>query len=130
KGKMGLQAALFFPSGRSCKEISGQPVSDLYAGSAFNGFEKAQLEIKILDIAFSWWYIMHKRCININFWPNKSGKDHGGCYEFKGKKFFDIERLYTGGNPVSAGSGGRIKGQEEKRDSYGYLKGKKCGADL
>ena len=41
----------------------------------------------------------------------------------KGRNF-DIERLYTGGNPVSAGSGGRIKGQEEKRDSYGYLKGK------
>ena len=64
---MGLQAALFFPSGRSCKEISGQPVSDLYAGSAFNGFKKAQLEIKILDIAFSWWYIMHKKMHKYKF---------------------------------------------------------------
>lgn len=34
---------------------------------------------------------MHKRCININFWPNKSGKDHGGCYEFKGKKFLTLK---------------------------------------
>ncbi len=40
----------------------------------------------------------------------------------KGRNFLTLKD-YTG-NPVSAGSGGRIKGQEEKRDSYGYLKGK------
>ena len=37
----------------------------------------------------------------------------------KGRNFFDIERLYTGGNPVPAGSGRRIKGQEEKK---GFLR--------
>ena len=127
---MGLQAALFFPSGRSCKEISGQPVSDLYAGSAFNGFKKAQLEIKILDIAFSWWYIMHKRCININFWPNKSGKDHGGCYEFKGKKFLTLKDYTQEEILYLLDLAAELKDKKKKGFLRITLKGKKCGVDL
>ena len=35
-------------------------------------------------------------------------------YEFKGKKFSDTERLYTGGDYLSSGSGSRSERKEEK----------------
>jgi hypothetical protein len=48
----------------------------------------------------------------------------------KRKKFSQITGLYTGGDSVSAGSGRRTKGEEEKGHPYGYVKREECGADF
>ena len=38
----------------------------------------------------------------------------GGYHEFKGKTFFNAERLYTGGDYIPAGPFSGIEGEEEK----------------
>lgn len=48
----------------------------------------------------------------------------------KGRSFSYIKGLYTRGNSLSSGFGGRVKEKEKRRNSGGSLQREKCGSDF